>query len=65
MLVYIAVWSGGYEAPGMAAFPTEQAAIDQAERWAEDANPDNGDMIFVIPLNPQDCAFLPATTILS
>lgn len=51
-MIYIVVWSGGYEAPSYAAHRTEKEAWKQANDWWKDADEDS-DSIDVIALNTE------------
>lgn len=37
-MIYIVVWSGGYEAPSYAAHNSEKEAFKQAKEWWNDAD---------------------------
>lgn len=49
MLIYIVLWTGGYEYPSLAVEYTERSALKLAKQWEEDA--EEGDYILVYSLN--------------
>jgi hypothetical protein len=48
---YMAVWSGGYEAPSYQLFRTAEAAFKVAREWQDESPEDIGDWIDVLELN--------------
>lgn len=49
-MIYLTVWSGGYEAPSYQMFFSAEAAFEKAEEWEEGMA--DGDWIDVLELNP-------------
>lgn len=55
-MIYMIVWSGGYEAPSYDIKATLTEALAQARKWAEDIDEDQGDWIDVLEINTETLA---------
>ncbi len=49
-MIYLAAWSGGYEAPSYEMFYSAEAAFTKAEEWQKDMS--GSDWIDVLELDP-------------